>query len=333
MYGNNGNDNGNYNNNFYNGYNNFNNNSNYPSINPEYKQKNQQNDDSDFINSIMYESLVIGEIVKEKVNPALKKYGLKNHEAEVCLVLDCSWSMQNPNEFFWGKDKVLGNSKVEKTIQQVLAIASKFDDNMNIELIPFGAFESDSKKPPVLSISLKNYKKNYPKGVTKHVLKNIKTLQGETNYAEAFKAVHDYYYPDGLRPDKIAKFVVFITDGDCTSDTKKTLDLIKQSSKAPIFYKFIGLAGSNNPKFELLKKIDDMKERKLDNADFFEVSDPDKISMDDFFNEYPGFLKEAYNKKILTKDPKLDKSIEVDDDERIVDNKQIKKKKKFFKIF
>jgi hypothetical protein len=72
---------------------------------------------------------VPAEIVNDVNNgrSELIRQGFEGHEARVCLILDVSASMQNPNEFFW--DEMKGN-QVQLLINKALALGK-------IQLIEF----------------------------------------------------------------------------------------------------------------------------------------------------------------------------------------------------
>lgn len=91
----------------------------------------------------------------------------------------------------------------------------------------------------------------------------------------------------------------FVTDGD-NFDRSQTEKLIKEYAKLPIFWQFIGVGDSS---FSFLEKLDEMKGRFIDNANFFQVNDIDRISDEQLYNrllnEYPKWLQEARRKGIL----------------------------------
>ncbi|HNG96005.1 MAG TPA: VWA domain-containing protein, partial [Acidobacteriota bacterium] len=61
--------------------------------------------------------------------------------------------------------------------------------------------------------------------------------------------------------------------------------------------------GTGDSMFEFLENLDNLDRRYIDNADFFCVSDPEKISDDDLYKllmtEYPNWLREARVKGLL----------------------------------
>lgn len=92
-------------------------------------------------------------------------------------------------------------------------------------------------------------------------------------------------------------FLVFINDGGCKAGIKKYM--IKSSYK-PIFWQFAGIGNSN---FDVLRKLDTMEGRFIDNANFFHIEDISKISdeelYDNLLKEFPMWLKEAKEKGLI----------------------------------
>ena len=68
--------------------------------------------------------------------------------------------------------------------------------------------------------------------------------------------------------------------------------MIRAASEAPIFWQFVGIG---NESFEFLKKLDDIDERKVDNANFFALNNFASISDNDLYrrllSEYPQWLE------------------------------------------
>jgi hypothetical protein len=73
-----------------------------------------------------------------------------------------------------------------------------------------------------------------------------------------------------------------------------------EASSYPIFWQFVGVAGSN---YGVLEDLDKMKGRIVDNAGFFAVDDLKKIKDEELYDrllsEFPHWLKEAKQKGII----------------------------------
>ncbi len=75
---------------------------------------------------------------------------------------------------------------------------------------------------------------------------------------------------------------------------------IKKAARFPIFFQFFGIGESS---FAFLKKLDKMRGRLIDNANFFEVKNPNRISDNKLYKkmmaEYPDWLKLAKGKGLI----------------------------------
>jgi hypothetical protein len=104
----------------------------------------------------------------------------------------------------------------------------------------------------------------------------------------------DYY-----RDSKLPVYIVFITDGGI-SKTKAIKDAIRRSANYPIFWKFVGLGGSN---YGILKNLDDFTDRKIDNTHFFAMDNfatvSDEALYDNLLEEFRTWIDEAKLKNIL----------------------------------
>lgn len=66
-------------------------------------------------------------------------------------------------------------------------------------------------------------------------------------------------------------------------------------------WQFVGVGGS---RFDFLEKLDDLKDRFIDNADFFAVPDPSRLGDPEMYQlllqEYPGWVRLARQRGLLT---------------------------------
>jgi len=93
---------------------------------------------------------------------------------------------------------------------------------------------------------------------------------------------------------------VFLSDGGVI-DEQGIKKAMVDAAKYPIFWQFVGLAGSS---YGILERLDTMSGRLVDNADFFHVDDLGKITDEQLYerllNEFPSWLKAARLKGILS---------------------------------
>lgn len=223
------------------------------------------------------ESLVALDLRKEEVNLlCLEKPELSNLKSRVALVLDYSGSM----------GPLYRNGTVQSVVERILPIAMQFDDNAELDL---WIFENGYKRLGAIT------KENFYGYVKNEIM--AKYRMGGTNYAPVMQDVAKKYINE--EPASLPNYVIYITDGD-NSDKTATTNFMKEVSKEPIFWQFVGVG---NDSFAFLEKLDDMGGRYVDNADFFRIKDINKISDKELYNnllnEYPEWLKLVKSKGMI----------------------------------
>ena len=97
------------------------------------------------------------------------------------------------------------------------------------------------------------------------------------------------YFKDSTLP----VFVVFITDGGI-SKTRDIKEAIRRSANYPIFWKFVGLGGSN---YGILEKLDTFSDRRVDNSNFFAIDNfatvKDEVLYEQILEEFKDWLEQA----------------------------------------
>ncbi|MEN6669408.1 VWA domain-containing protein [Psychrobacter sp. B38] len=209
----------------------------------------------------------------KKATISLEKRQLQQLTAKVALVLDATGSMNRQYK----------DGRVQEVINRLLPLAVSFDDDQALDCWAFG-----ENCAYLGEVELNNYAdfidtvqggwRNWPLGARAN------------NEAGVMKAVTDFYKKDGL---DVPVYVLFISDGG-VRDTRGITDIMIRAAKLPIFWQFVGLGGSS---YGILKKLDDMTGRLLDNCSFFELDDLDDVSeevlYENMLEEFPSWLKEA----------------------------------------
>lgn len=215
--------------------------------------------------------------MKKTAGIVLEKKKLTGVVARVGLVLDISGSMRN----------LYKNGTVQKVVERILAVASQFDDDGMLDVWIYD--NEFSRLPSVTERDFADY-------VNARILSND-TLHkfGRNDEPPVMYDVMNKYLKED--PSKDPAFIVFINDGGCKSTIKKP---VVSSSDKPIFWQFVGVGDSN---FKVLENLDTMEGRFIDNANFFHVQDIDAITdeqlYDRLLNEFPDWIREAKEKKIL----------------------------------
>lgn len=214
---------------------------------------------------------------KKIVQITLEKKKMNNVAARVGLVLDISGSMQ----------LLYKNGTVQEVVERILAVACKFDDNATLDI---WVYDNEFSR---LSGATE---RDFDQYVVKNILNNKDIHKfGRNNEPPVMNDVIRKYTVEEDSP--LPAFVIFINDGGVVKSIKK---VIVESSLKPLFWQFVGIGDSD---FEVLKKLDTMEGRIVDNANFIHIKDIAKISDEDLYNqllnEFPLWLKAAKDKRVI----------------------------------
>ena len=199
--------------------------------------------------------------------------------SRVALVLDKSGSMR----------KLYKDGSVQKLLERLFPLALKFDDNGELDFWLFN--DALIRMPSVTTDNFYNY-------VDTEIMNGLAAkFWGQTLYSPVMEDVFNKYVKE--EPSKIPSYVIFITDGN-NSDKRKTKEVLSFASHHNIFWQYIGIG---NEKFDFLKKLDDLNNRFIDNANFFEINNLDSISDPQLYelllNEYPLWCEEAKTNNLI----------------------------------
>lgn len=214
---------------------------------------------------------------KKTATIVLEKKKLTGVSARVGVVLDISGSMR----------KLYKEGVVQDVVERVLAVASQFDDDGELDVWVYD--NEFSRLPVATEATFMGY-------VEKNILSNEGVHKfGRNDEPKVMEDVIRKYTKQDPSDEPV--FLVFINDGGCKSSIKK---FIVESSGQPIFWQFVGIGDSN---FDVLRRLDTMDGRVVDNANFFHLDDISQVSdeelYDQLLNEFPMWLKEAKEKRIL----------------------------------
>ncbi|MBR1646359.1 MAG: VWA domain-containing protein [Selenomonadaceae bacterium] len=197
----------------------------------------------------------------------LEKRNLLDVVARVALVLDISGSMSG--SYYDGT--------VQEIVNKILPVAVQFDDDGELDFWYYG---SRCERRP--SVNMKNYEKAVPRTWEDLMSK----LGYGNNEPVVMREVVDEYETSDL-----PAYVVFVTDGGI-SKTAQIKQLLIDASYLPIFWQFVGVSGSG---YGILKDLDSMSGRYVDNANFFALDDFRSVPNNELYsrllNEFPAWLK------------------------------------------
>lgn len=216
---------------------------------------------------------------------------IQDVKAQVVLVMDYSGSM----------DGLYRSGFVQRLIERLVPVAMQFDDNGEMEMYMFHNNSMRHKNAIT--------EKNVNGIVNREITPNYRF--GGTSYAppindivKDFLTVNEKKSFFGLRStttsaSKDPVYVIFITDGQ-NDDKSQSEKAIREASKYGAFFQFVGIG---NACFDFLEKLDDLDGRVIDNANFFQANDLDKMSdkelYDKLLTEFPSWLNEAKSKGII----------------------------------
>lgn len=188
---------------------------------------------------------------KTLVDNEVKKQNITTNNARVVFVLDHSGSMRT----------MYKDGTVQDLLERVFPLAMHFDDNAEMEFYWFDTLFKELL--PVNDSTIDGY-------VSKVILSK-KEHFGGTCYAPIMNEIFERY---ALKePSLIPTFVIFITDGN-NSDKTAAKEALAKASKYNIFWKYIGIG---NEKFDFLARLDTLKGRFIDNANFINISNINEI--------------------------------------------------------
>lgn len=223
----------------------------------------------------------------KKTQFSLSKHDLTDVKAKVALVLDLSGSA----------DWLYENGTMQSVAERILAVGTQFDDDGAIDVF---FFHNSAWHAGELDIS------NYQGGIDR--LRRNKNYGG-TDYAAAFDAVREHYFPEkrsglfGRKQEADVSepvYVAFLTDGQ-TQDERRALEAAKKSSEYPLFFQSIGLGHPTQFRF-LSDSLNDHG-GKSDNFGFWTSEDITKVNdqalLDGLLNEFPAALRSMRSQGIL----------------------------------
>jgi len=240
----------------------------------------------------------------EKCHASLEDAEMLGHKAKVALCIDISGTMH----------PLFASGRIQKFAESILLLGARFDQDLAIDIFLFG-----DEAYHMGEMNAENFDSFLTDAWRKYI-----SIYG-TYYGKAIKKIRQFYYPEN-KGDELHKvicsaepvYVMFVTDG-ATADEEETVKQLVWASYEPIFWQFMAIGKSkddfgasfwdwvNKPfakSFNFLKKLDNMENRFIDNANFFNV--PKDINVDEtvlyqkMMVEYPHWVKEASKKGILT---------------------------------
>ncbi|WP_083864855.1 VWA domain-containing protein [Nocardia brevicatena] len=214
---------------------------------------------------------------KREVATVLMKKGASDVRARVVLVIDKTGSMH----------KLYRKGVVHRVVQRMIPVAIQLDDNGRLE--PYLYAVRFAKLPEITVEHADAWC-----GTFLH----LSGVHGGIDYA-MIGGVNDEIpimneVIAGLSGDGSPTLVLFFTDGGFR-EKAKIAALMRKAAALPAFWQFVGMGGKAD--YGILRQLDEMDGRVVDNAGFFTVDDIDGLGDADLYNrllgEFPDWLRAA----------------------------------------
>ncbi|OTA16883.1 tellurium resistance protein TerF [Xenorhabdus vietnamensis] len=194
---------------------------------------------------------------------SLNKHKLQSIKARVAFVLDASGSMHDQ----FKKDHV------QAVLDRIAVLAVQFDDDGSMDL--WGFASKHKKYQDVTLDNLDGYIHTIQTAIKRSMWEILPGLGGVNNEPPVMEEVIDFF-----KDSDLPVYIVFITDGGI-SKTRQIKNAIRRSANYPIFWKFVGLGGSN---YGILEDLDNFTDRRLDNTYFFAIDNFATVKEDQLYD-------------------------------------------------
>lgn len=219
---------------------------------------------------------------KQVVLDVLATKGAQGERARVVLVIDKTGSMAT----------LYRMGVVHRVVQRMIPVAIQLDDDGRLE--PYLYAKEFAALPPVTVDTAEEWCETFVHMAGRHGGIDYSRIGGVNNEIPIMREIMNT-----LDPAADPTLVLFFTDGGF-HERRKITALMREASSLPIFWQFIGLGAAN---YGLLRSLDTMDGRVVDNAGFFAVDDIDRISDEDLYQrllgEFPDWLRAARAAGIL----------------------------------
>lgn len=186
----------------------------------------------------------------------------------------------------------LKKGHVQAVLERIAVLSVQFDDDGTMDM--WGVVERHKKYPDVTLDNLDGYITCIQGSGKRYARELLPGLGGTNNEPPVMNEVIDYF-----KGSTLPVFVVCITDGGICK-TREIKEAIRRSANYPIFWKFVGLGGSN---YGILERLDTFTERRIDNSNFFSIDDFARIQDDELYekllNEFRNWLEQAKKEGIV----------------------------------
>lgn len=202
--------------------------------------------------------------------------------ARIVLVIDKTGSMV----------KQYRTEVVHRVVQRMIPVATQLDDNGALEAYLYAL--SFAKLPDITVAHGDEWAHTYLHLSGTHAGIDYNEIGGRNDELPIMRDIIA-----SLHPGDGPTLILFFTDGGFAKK-REIAALMREAAQLPAFWQFIGLGRAN---YGLLRSLDEMTDRIVDNAGFFALDDIDKVDDGELYarllGEFPDWLRAAKAAGIL----------------------------------
>ncbi len=200
--------------------------------------------------------------------------------ARVVLVIDKTGSME----------KMYRGGTVHRVVERMIPVATQLDDDGTLEAYLYAL--TYAKLPDITVAGAEQWAQTYLHLKGTHQGIDYNAIGGRNDELPIMRAIIDTLTEPTL--------VLFFTDGGFAKK-REIATLMREAAHLPAFWQFIGLGKAN---FGVLRTLDELDDRVIDNAGFFALDDIDQVDDAELYrlllSEFPDWLRAARAAGIVT---------------------------------
>lgn len=213
---------------------------------------------------------------KREVVRVLSDRSAHGVRARVVLVVDKTGSMQNQYR----------KQVVHRVVERVIPIATQLDDDGTLEAYLYA--RSFLKLPDIEVADGERWARTFLHLTGVHEGLDYDSIGARNDELPIMRDIID-----GLAATTVPTLVLFFTDGGFAKK-REIAELMREASRLPAFWQFVGLGRAN---YGVLRTLDEMEDRLVDNAGFFALDDIDRVQDTELYarllGEFPDWLRAA----------------------------------------
>lgn len=228
---------------------------------------------------------------KHKVGVSLSKHGIANEKADVLFVIDASGSM----------DRIYRNGTIQETVERIVPVALRLDEDGRMDTWYYATrCRQEDPLDEHSMIGFVDRTMPFP-GAASKGRGLFGKKKDDIGYGNNEPVVMNAILKKEPAERRKPLLILFLTDGGIDYSTSEEIkEILRKCAGQPIFWQFIGVGRAD---YGVLRDLDTIDGRIVDNAGFFSVDDLNEISDDELYDrlliEFPSWLKMVKEKRIL----------------------------------